>query len=271
MLLKSRQPILISKALQHIVGGSGLRFVEACVALTVALSIGWIAAGAVARAAVLEGLLDYFGRRPQLGNWHFRPLVGLNFLRTTVALAAMVGFLAALLVGAAASSADDRSFGMAFLVTFALVLLVWLAWSGLNWFLSLASIFVVNDALDTFSAIAAATDFCQQHVGPVLAAGTWFGLAHFAAFVIATVGAGIMLGSAAPAPAMATFGLLLLTLFYFAVVDFLYVGRLAAYVAMLDSPEITIASLAPRDHPPSGLPDRVDPDELILSDLPAQA
>ncbi len=46
-------------------------------------------------------------------------------------------------------------------------------------------------------------------------------------------------------------GLLLIALLYFAVVDFLYVGRLAAHVFIIDRPE-------PRPHS----------DDDILSDIP---
>jgi hypothetical protein len=71
-------------------------------------------------------------------------------------------------------------------------------------------------------------------------------------------------------------GVLLVALLYFAIVDFLYVGRLAAYVAIVSFPERT---LVPPTIQPS-LPDSgpqyalnpqprigVDPDELILSDV----
>ena len=61
-------------------------------------------------------------------------------------------------------------------------------------------------------------------------------------------------------------GAMLVALAYFAVVDYLYIARLAAYVAILELPAeatqpITSATLMTRY-------DRIDPDELILSDLP---
>jgi hypothetical protein len=63
---------------------------------------------------------------------------------------------------------------------------------------------------------------------------------------------------------------------YFAAVDFLYMGRLAAYLTIVQQPDVPM----PLPPTPPSPPDRsqysvliqpgagVDPDELILSDLP---
>jgi hypothetical protein len=62
-------------------------------------------------------------------------------------------------------------------------------------------------------------------------------------------------------------GVLVVTLLYFAIADFLYMGRLAAYVAMVEFPESPVgAEPAPPFMPH---PTAVDATELILSDVPA--
>ena len=69
-------------------------------------------------------------------------------------------------------------------------------------------------------------------------------------------------------------GVVAVTLLYFAVADFLYIGRMGAYVWILDGMEIDpVPEAAPE--PPAGqgtheLPpiEIVDPNELILSDVP---
>jgi hypothetical protein len=66
-----------------------------------------------------------------------------------------------------------------------------------------------------------------------------------------------------------------ITLFYFAAVDFLYVGRLAAYAAVAQWPDefpvLATNSLPPPvSAPPRDDPGQIDKDELILSDLPLQ-
>jgi len=73
---------------------------------------------------------------------------------------------------------------------------------------------------------------------------------------------------------------LLVTLLYFAVTDFLYMGRLAAYVAMVEMPDAPVS--AETTQPPlpqagtyfdSGTHSSpaVDSTELILSDVPANS
>jgi hypothetical protein len=70
-------------------------------------------------------------------------------------------------------------------------------------------------------------------------------------------------------PAAVAGGVLALTLLYFAAVDFLYIGRLAAYVAIAEMPERSEAVASPPPPlTPILSPQQVDQDELILSDIP---
>jgi hypothetical protein len=143
-------------------------------------------------------------------------------------------------------------------------MVVYSAWNGLNWLLSLAALFVVADGEDTFGAMRAAVDFCRTRFGPICAVGTWFGLAHLGVFTIATFLAFLALGLIGLLPLAITFmGVLFVTLLYFAVADFLYVGRLAAYVATLELPAVPVAEALPSIPPRSP----IDQSELILSDL----
>jgi hypothetical protein len=66
------------------------------------------------------------------------------------------------------------------------------------------------------------------------------------------------------------------TLIYFAITDFLYIGRLAAYLAIVEMPNAPAsAEIAPPPLPQGGAhldPDpAVDASELILSDVPASS
>jgi hypothetical protein len=158
-----------------------------------------------------------------------------------------------------------------------MVMLIWLAWAVLNWFLSVASIFVVVEGRDTFGAVASAVDFCRARTGSVLAAGTWFEIAHVVVFVVASSAIAIPLAFSGVLPAGVILGgVLLVALLYFAVVDFLYVGRLAAYLAVLSFPEQSLVSQTvqpalPDSGSQSSLPPQsrssIDPNELILSDV----
>jgi hypothetical protein len=273
LLLRTRQPFLISHAVGNIVRGSGGRLVEAFLVLALALVVGWIIVAALARAATINALLAHFREKSessaQSTGWRLDPLLGLNFLRAAVGLAAVVGFLAAFVVGGMASSQDEAAPDASFLIVLIIAGLVWLAWSVVNWLLSLAAIFVVSGGRDTFGAIADAVDFLRRRSGPVFAVGTSFGLAHTAAFVVASIAAAIPLGLVTVLPGRIVLaGLAVITLLYFAVADFLYMGRLAAYVAILELPEAPV----PRSQPLAVSPqpsENVDPGELILSDVPA--
>jgi hypothetical protein len=288
LLLRTSQPILLSRAVLHIFRGSALRAVETAVVLALTMGTAWVVIASLGRAATLKALLAHF-RESDLSSpehkekksWRLRSLVGLNFFRLGATLAATVGCFAAVLLGGAASRPTDPSPGSALLIILTVTMLVWFAWSTLNWFLSLAAIFVVADGQDTFGSIAAAVDLCRTRPGSVFAAGTWFGLAHIAAFVVASSLFAFPLGFATVLPAgVVVGGVLLVTLLYIAVTDFLYMGRLAAYVAIVELPDPPVSAEIPLpplphrgSHLDSGPPSSpaVDATELILSDVPASS
>lgn len=255
LLLRTRQPFLISQAIAHIFRGSGLRLVVAMTLTLAALALGWILTASLARAAALQWLVDYFrtdGSPPEMSSSHaarpIRALTGLNFLRVSSTVAAAVGCVGATILAGLVSSPANPQPGLVFLLFVPLIGLVWLSWSVLNWFLSLAPVFVAHDNQDTFSALASAVHLCRERMGAISAVGFWFGLAHVTAFVLATSVVAFPLALAGALPAGVVLGgVLLTTLLYFAVVDFLYAGRLAAYLAIVEFP------------PPPPAPVRIEP------------
>jgi hypothetical protein len=285
VLLRTTQPVLISRALLHILRGSGFRVVETAIVLSLTLGIAWVVVASLARAATMKALLAYFResgistREHAAGSSQLHSLFALNLFRLGTALAATVGFVAAILLGGTASRPANPAPGTALLLTLTLAMLVWLAWSTLNWFLSLAAVFVAADGQDTFGAIAATVGLCQTRAGSVFAAGTWFGVAHLTAFAVASSIAAFPLGFAAVLPAGVILGgVLLVTLIYFAIADFLHIGRLAAYLAIVEMPNAPAsAEVAPPQLPHGGAhldPEvqsspAVDASELILSDVPS--
>jgi hypothetical protein len=274
LLLRTTQPALIFRAVLHIFHGSAFRVVETALVLMLTLGVAWTVIASLARAATLKALLAYFDEDAALTSelpgertWRVRSLFGLNFLRLASTLAAIVGCLTAVLLGKSASNPDDPSPGSALLIALTVMMLVWIAWSTLNWFLSLAAIFVVADGQDAFGAIAAAVKLCRTRAGSVFAIGTWFGLAHLTAFAVASSVVAFPLAFSEILPAGAVLaGVLLVTLLYFAASDFLHAGRLAAYVAILKMPSLPVVVEATPLPSPA-----VDPTELILSDVPAKS
>jgi hypothetical protein len=286
LLLRTGQPLLIWRALAHIVRGSAFRVVETTVLLALTLGVAWIVIASLGRAATLRALLAHFREtgvsaqeNDEKSNWNLTTLFALNFFRVGATLAAAVGCFAAVLLARAASRPANPAPGSAVLIFFAVIMLVWFAWSTLNWFLSMAPIFVVANGENTFDSIAAAVELCRTRPGSLFAAGTWFGMAHITAFVLASSVMAFPLDFAPYFPkGVVLGGVLSITLLYFAVADFLYVGRLAAYVAMAEMPESqTSTETVPPALPLAGT--RLDPNlqpssavdasELILSDVPA--
>lgn len=228
-------------------------------------------------------------------------LLRLNFLRAAVALAAILGFVGVLILVqmVAASLASNKTAtdvangsvpppnpgaGLAFLLFFPLTGLVFLAWSTLNWVLSLAGMFAVSrdgDApRDAMSALSSAVGFCRERAGPVFAVSTWTGLAHLTLFVVATTAVSIPLSFAPIVPRrVVLIAVILVTMAYFAVADWFYVVRLAGYVCIAEVPEALLALVqsAPlpttpfgdvRGNPRLPMQTTIDRDEVILSDLP---
>jgi hypothetical protein len=276
VLLKTRQPVLISQVMRHVFQGGGLRAMESAMVLTVTLAAGWIVVAGLGRAATMAELFaDFRARREappdvEAAKVRLRALFELNFFQVAITVAAILGSLAAFLLAGFASSAADPSPGAAFFVFLLVATLVWLAWSMLHWLIMLASVFAA-DGLDTFAAIAGAVDLYRRRTGAIFAVSTWFGLSHLAAFFVATTGAGIVLGFAGLLPqGVILGGILLVTLLYFAVADYLYVGRLAAWVAVLEWPPAPVVTQT-AEYAGNRRGGAVDREELILSDLPADA
>jgi hypothetical protein len=264
-LLQTRQPALVWQAMARILQGSVPRAVATLIVLALALTLAWIVLASLGRAATLKTLFEYFrdGDDSKPRTWRLSSLMGLNFLRAAAMLAAVVSSVGAVLLAGAASSKTHPSPGSALLIFCMLILFIGLAWSMLNWYLSLAAIFVVGAEGTTFGALAAAAHLCRSRPGPVVAAAAWFGVAHAVSFVTAASVAAFPLAFAEVLPAGVVLGgVILVALIYFAGADFLYVGRLAAYVFLIEGPE-------PEGIQAHSMPPAFSPlDDDILSDIP---
>ena len=298
LFLRTRHPYLVGQAIAHILRGSLNRAVMAGLLAALMLAGLWLVAASLGRIATVRGLLDYFrrdaagkisaggilsdGERDVASNISpdevhssiaLSALVRLNFLRIVVAVAAILGFMgAAILAGYASPEADPRP-GLAFLLFLPLAGLICWVWWALNWLLSLAGMFAIRDNEDVVGAIVTAVGFCRERLGAVFAVSTWTGLAHLVVFVAATTVVSLPLGLAGFLPCrLIIAAVLLVTLVYFALVDWLYTARLAGYVCIAETPLALFALLPPV--PPTmlsrggAIQTTIDRDEPILSDVP---
>ncbi|MBA3915996.1 MAG: hypothetical protein H0X25_19530 [Acidobacteriales bacterium] len=252
LMLRSGQWWLIARALSHILGGSAPRLVSAAGIVLLACTVVWIVLASVGRAASLKMLLRDSPASDR-ADGKLRPLLGLNLLRAIALYAAVLSKVGVLIVAARVASPTPGSVNAVFSLALWLALLIFFFWYLINWFLSLAPIFVVRDGRSMSAALGDAASFCTRHLGPVLAVTSLFSLFHLALWMGASVLSLVPAAFLGTLPVAVIVGwLFLLTLMYFAVVDYLYVARLAAYLAIVDTP--SGASEAVREEPPSADP-----------------
>lgn len=288
LFLRSRQPYLVLQAVLHILRGSLSRAVLSLLLAAVLLSVVWALAASLGRIATVREMLEYFRSRfasvlsgdrnfmhevdatKAVATNAFSALLLLNILRVVVVIAAVLGLAGAVVVAKVVSPDAHPRAALAFFLFVPIAGLTCIFWSVLNWVLSLAAVFAVRDGDDTLAAIGSAVSFFRRRTGPVLAVSSWVALAHMVAFVAATTVVSMPLGFIPLVPwRLAVLAMILITLAYFAVADWLYMARLAGYVCIAEMPEAMFAPIPP-PVPPTPVPVQttIDRDELILSDLP---
>jgi hypothetical protein len=278
LLLGTQQPVLVGRAIHRIFEGSAFRFTKAGILLALALVIAWIILAALGRAVTVRSLieeLDFDKGERQTGT-PIRSLLGLNLFRAALTLAAIAAAVGSLLLASSLWASTKASIGDITRLWFAVLLVTWIAWSGLNWLLSTSAIFVfvTSGERGAFEAITETVRFSVQRPGALAAPGLLFGLAHFGAFLFAGGAAVTVLGAAGAIGGRPFLFLeLLIALAYGAVVDFLRIARLAAYLAVIRGPAETVSTEQAMTPPgtPYDRSEAVDPGELILSDMPLPA
>jgi hypothetical protein len=282
VLLRTNRLPLMARALADIAQGSGPRLAECAVLLACSLAVAWVALASWGRTATAGALLAHFRapspdrvRQRVWASSGFRPLVGLNFLRVAATAAAVVVSLVPWFSPAIRSAARDGSLAGTWLGVIFVIFAAWVSWYLLNWIFSMAALFALAESRNTWDAIAATVEFCSRRTASVLAVNAWFGFAHLGSLFFAASVMAFSLGFLSVLPiGYGLVGALLVLLVYFLLVDFLRVGRLAAYVVLLEEADPGPPFAGDPVQPGPGYSGRghpVDPDELILSDVPAAA
>jgi hypothetical protein len=281
LFLRSGQPALVGQAVAHILRGSLQRVVMSALVAWLAVTVLWIITASAGRMVTVRALLDYFrsekfsaahelARSPQPDQrGRLGSVMGLSFLRAANGLAALVGGIvgASVIAGRVTSAAEPHP-GLAFLLFAAVGVVVAGVWLALNWILSLAGVFAVRDSADTFHALSSAVALCRERMGAVAAVSTWLGLAHLVLFSIASSVVAFPLSVAQIVPGrIVLLAVALISLAYFALVDWLYVARLAGYVCIAEMPEAVECALSAPAPQPTMVRTAIDQEERILSDF----
>jgi hypothetical protein len=284
-LLALRQPLLTLQVLSRILRTTVDRAMTATLVVALAVALIWIVAASVGRAATVRALLDYFRNSAGFSPFEqqdrvvaLRPLIAINFWRLVSALASVLSLGAVVILSRFVSREQGLGPALAFFLIVLLAPLICMVWVQLNWVLSLACVFVLRDSDDALGAIAAAVSFLRERTGAVVAVGTWNALARIGVFGGAASLVSVLLAFVPVAPARAVAaGVLLVTLVYCAVVDWLYIARLGGYICIAEIPSSVISTIAELSTPPFNLlhvetgnpiETAVDASESILSDVP---
>jgi hypothetical protein len=263
LLLATRQPVLIAQAVTHILKGSLQRALLGASIAALALSILWIIAASFGRLATVRSLLRYFREKNRDGDEiaddaetlsavrgsrtnSMRALLDLNFLRAAVVLAAILALAGDVILSRMAAGAKNArvEWIVVLFVVFAVAVCV-IAWL-LNWWLSFAAILAVRYGESAGDSLSLSIELVRERIGSVFAVSVWTGAAHLTALSIAATATSFCLAFLAVAPMWVVIGgMILLTLIYLAVADWLYIARLAGYVAIAEMPDVVVATPAP--------------------------
>jgi len=240
LFLRSGAPWLAAQALGDILYGSGPRLVRTIAILVLALAIVGSVAAALGRAATMKVLLP-------AGRLRGQTLLGLSFLRTALLLATILAVAGAAILGSSAlprgtetfAAASDSGPGAQASLAVGLFMLLAIGvvyvWGAINWLLSVAPVFAARDGRDTLGAISDAAGAFRAHKGEFIGVSVLFALLHLWAMIAAGFCSLFAIGLLSRAGVIAMFGgASVVALLYFAAVDFLYIARLASYVAIIE-------------------------------------
>lgn len=222
----SRDPQRIGQLLVVIVLLLGVKLIIAAIAAPLTIALLWSIFAALGRFVTVKRL------RAGLTSLHFRTVFTLQLLRGLISWFSLV-----LLLGTTFGEALIASHGkqpdlvLYYLMVMPSVVLIGAVWLVLNWYLSLAAIFG-REGQSVRSALRQARQTVRQQRSDFAGTGFVFLLFRIVILMIAMAICGITSGMAGTAPQSYFVLLLVVSLAYFAVADFLYMARMAAYLAL---------------------------------------
>jgi hypothetical protein len=223
---RSHDPALMAFMTLHVVRALGNKAIVAAIALPASIALLWSVLAALGRSVTLKRL------RPGVAPLSFRALLALHCLRALIAWMALLAIVGAIgtAVWIAISSSKPDLFLFYIIVT-PTVLLIGGLWLAVNWSLSLAGVFG-TERKSFWDARRQAKLVIRAQRSDFAGTSFVFLLLRLVALLIAFAAIGIPSGmiNNSPQDYAALFAAVLLA--YFAVGDFLYVARMASYLAL---------------------------------------
>jgi hypothetical protein len=222
----SRDPQRMGQLLVAIVLLLGVKLIIAAIAVPLAIALLWGILSALGRFVTVKRLR--FG----LTSLRFRTVFALQLLRGLVSWFALV-LLFATTIGEAliATRGTQPDLVLYYLMVMPSVVLIGASWLIVNWYLSLAAIFG-REGQSFRGAFREARQTVRRQRSDFAGTGFVFLLFRTVILLIAVTICGLTSGMAGTAPQSYFVLLVVVSLAYFAVADFFYMARMAAYLAL---------------------------------------
>jgi hypothetical protein len=223
---RSRDPQRVGQLILVILLMLGTKAIITAIAIPIAIAFLWSVLSALGRFVTVKRL------RAGLTSLRFRNILALQFLRGLVGWFSFVLLFAATFGEALIASRGPKpDLLLYYLMMLPSVILISAFWLTLNWYLSLAAIFG-REGQSFSGAFRQARQTVRLQRSDFAGTGFVFILFRTVALLIATAICGLTSGMAGSSPQGYSVLLMIVSLAYFAVADFLYMARMAAYLAL---------------------------------------
>jgi hypothetical protein len=225
--VRSRDPQRMAQLIVAVVLLLGIKVIMiAAIGVPLAIALIWGIFSALGRFVTVKRL------RAGLTSLRFRSILALQLLRGFVGWFSFALLLAAtigeMLI---ATHGPQPDLLLYYLMMLPSVILISAFWLTVNWYLSLAAIFG-RDGQSFRGALRQARQAVRQQRSDFAGTGFVFLLFRVVVLLIATAICGLASGMAGSSPQGYFTLLMIVSLAYFAVADFLYMARMAAYLAL---------------------------------------
>jgi hypothetical protein len=223
---RSRDPQRMGQLVVTILLILGTKAIIAAIAIPIAIAFLWSVLSALGRFVTVKRL------RAGLTSLRFGSILALQFLRGFVGWFSFVLLFAATFGEALIASRGPKpDLLLYYLMVMPSVILISAFWLTLNWYFSLAAIFG-REEQSFRSAFRQARQTIRLQRSDFAGTGFVFLLFRTVALLIAIAICGLTSGMAGSSPQGYFVLLMIVSLAYFAVADFLYMARMAAYLAL---------------------------------------
>jgi hypothetical protein len=242
---QSRDPKRLAYLILNILLLLGTKAIVAAIALPIAIALLWGILSALGRFVTVKRL------RTGLTSLRFRSILALQVLRAFISWFSIVLLFAATLGAAIIASRGPRPDPLLYyLIMMPSVVLISSFWLVFNWYLSLAAFFG-REGQSFRGAFRQARQTIRLQRSDFAGTGFVFLLFRTVALLISMAICGLASGMVGTSPQAYFVLLMVVSLVYFAIADFLYMSRMAAYLALaaahvdLLGPKLVETSSAP--------------------------